>query len=80
MGTAIGTVPAATNPDSEASNPLRPNESLDSRQGVPETVRLQMGTAMGTVYVTSPDKIRGTRCSATTFEWVAGGSNPEPTD
>ena len=76
----MGTVPAATNPASEGVNPLRPNESRYLRQGVPKSVPIQMGTERGTVNVTAPDKLRGNRCSATTFEWVAEGSNPEPTD
>jgi hypothetical protein len=29
---------------------------------------------------TALDKHRESRCSAMTSEWVAGGSNPEPTD
>jgi hypothetical protein len=78
MGTAMGTVTEATNPAPEARNPLRRNESRYLRQGVPKSAPIQMGTAMGTVDVTAPDRNRDSRCSATTFEWVAGGSNPEP--
>ena len=60
--------------------PMHANESSSHRYPQWTAPAAQMGTGMGTVGPAMESQTAQSRCTATPFEWVAGGSNPEPTD